>query len=370
MLKKIFVGLISVFVLLQLGGCAGTPSTTETKARFYPPLPNSPRIQHLVDFSSPSDLLKDNDGFKSFIFGKETSEDHLIQKPYGTAVHDGKIYVVDSRGSGYGIFDLKQRRTDFIQGFAGGHMKKPINITIDTDGTKYITDIGRGQILEFNKDNKFVKAYGKSGELKPVDVLVVDNKLFVTDLYKHEIKVLDKKTGNILYTIGKAGSKDGELFQPTNTALGPDKNLYVSDTGNFRIQRFTLDGKFVRTYGKVGDSLGHFARPKGVTVDSEGHIYVVDAAFENVQIMNSDGTPMLFFAEAGSEPGNINLPTDISIDYNNLEYFQSYADPDFKLEYILVVASQFGVNKVSVFGFGKMEGFDYSILQDGNQENK
>ena len=356
--------LVIWFLLFVLAGCAGPQQVTEKKTLFYPPLPNSPRIQHLVDLSSPSDLLNEGDGLKSFLFGKETTGDHLVQKPYGVAIHDGKIYVIDSRGSGYGIFDLKKRRTDFVRGFAGGGMTKPINITIDTNGEKYITDIVRRQVLLFSKDDKFVRAYGEADKLKPVDVLVHGNKLFITDLYEHQVKVFDKETGKFLYAIGKSGSKDGELFQPTNLALGPNNQLYVSDTGNFRVQVFSLDGKFIKLYGKIGDRVGNFARPKGVTVDRNGYLYVVDAAFENVQILDSDGSPMLFFSQPGDKPGNINLPTDITIDYQNLEYFQKYADPNFKLEYVLLVASQFGLNKISVFGFGKMEGYDYEVKDE------
>mgnify|MGYP003572788015 FL=1 len=86
---------------------------------------------------------------------------------------------------------------------------------------------------------------------------------------------------------------------------------------------------------------------------------VVDAAFENVQIFDKHGTPLMFFGQPGDQRGNINLPTDIIIDYDNLEYFQRYAAPGFKLEYVVLVASQFGVNKVAAFGFGKMEDIDY-----------
>jgi len=96
-------------------------------------------------------------------------------------------------------------------------------------------------------------------------------------------------------------------------------------------------------------------------VDREGRIYVVDAAFENVQIMNQEGKLLLFFGGSGNDPENINLPTDIEIDYDNVGLFQKYADPNFKLEYVILVASQFGGSKVNAFGFGKMEGMEYPL---------
>ena len=298
-------------------------------------------------------------GFKDFIVGKDTAGDHLVRKPYGVALHDGRIYVADTRGSGYAVFDLKQKRAELVQGFAGGAMKKPINITVEPDGTKYVTDTERNQILVFDADDRFVRAYGTPEQFKPIDVLVVEDRLYVSDLLHHQIQVLDKTSGNTLFSFGKAGSGERELFQPTSVALGPDRGLYISDSGNFRIQKYSLNGEFIRSYGSIGDAVGHFARPKGIAVDRAGRIYIVDAAFENVQIFDRHGTPLMFFGQPGDQRGNINLPTDIIIDYDNLEYFQRYAAPGFKLEYVVLVASQFGVNKVAAFGFGKMEDIDY-----------
>ena len=39
------------------------------------------------------------------------------------------------------------------------------------------------------------------------------------------------------------------------------------------------------------------------------------------------------------------------------------ADPGFKIEYVILVANQFGRAKLNVFGFGKMAGMDYSVGQ-------
>ena len=174
------------------------------------------------------------------------------------------------------------------------------------------------------------------------------------------IQVLDKNSGETLNKIGRVGSKEGEFFFPTNVALGPDNHLYVTDTGNFRVQKFTLDGVFVKSIGSIGSGLGKFARPKGLTLDKNGNLYVVDAAFENIQVINNKGKLLMFFGQPGGNPADINLPADVSIDYDNLKYFQSYVHPKFKLEYVILVTSQYGANRINIFGFGHMEGMDYS----------
>jgi len=345
--------------ILVLAGCATPPKPQEEKKEagpvFYPPLPNPPRIQFLTSFSGAKDLKKkEKSGLATFVLGKESIEEKMLKKPYGVTLFDGKLYVVDSSSGGYAIFDLKNDTFHTV-----GGLKKPINIAIDAEGNKYITDTILKQVLVFDRGDNRIKAFGQIGEMKPSGIAILGNKLFVTDLKNHQVRVLDKVSGEFLYTIGTAGSDEGKFVYPTNIAVGPDGNLYVSDSANFRVEVFSPEGRFIRKLGEVGTSLGNFARPKGIAVDRKRHTYVVDAAFQNVQVFNSEGMLLLFFAEPGIGPGQLYLPTDISIDYENVAYFQPYAAPGFQLEYVILVSNQFGPNKVNVYGFGKMQGMDY-----------
>ena len=351
---------------LSLTSCTLLSEKESQKTVFYPEAPSPPRIQYLTSFSGPNDLIDSNKSLNSFLLGKESTESALITKPYGVSIHDGVIYVVDTRGPGYATFNLKTSKFDVVHGSFSGKMHKPINITIDKNGDKYITDTQRRLVLVYDINDKFVRIIGDGESFTPSDVLIIDNKLFVTDVKKHLIRVLNKESGKELYTIGKAGSDKGQLFYPTNMTLGINGNIFVSETGNFRVQEFTQKGKFVKTYGKVGTGVGDFARPKGIATDKDGRLHVVDAAFENVQVMNKDGKALMFYGGPGAKRHNINLPTDIVIDYDHNAYFQKYVDPGFKLEYVILVASQFGLNKVVVFGFGEKQGFDYSDRATGS----
>lgn len=356
--KCFFMFFWMLFTVSVMTGCSISPEAKKSVPVFYPPLPNPPRIQHLLSLTSLADLNQSSSNFADFILGKQTPES-LVTKPYGIAMHDGKIYVVDAAKGGYVVLNLVTGKSQFVSGGAAGRMKKPINITIDSDGTKYISDTGRAQILLFDKDDDFQRSFGIKGQFRPSDVAITEDKLFVTDLNHHKIHVLEKSTGKSLGQIGSVGSKDGEFFFPTNLAIGPKEYLYVTDTGNFRVQKFTLEGKYVSSFGSIGSGLGKFARPKGLTLDNDGNLYVVDAAFENVQLVNKEGKLLLYFGQPGDKASDINLPADISIDYKNVKLFQPYADPDFKLEYVLLVTSQFGVNKINIFGFGRMQGMEY-----------
>ena len=337
-------------------------SEDDTGTLFYPSLPEIPRIQFLTSFSVAADVREENKKKSSwlsdFVLGDENLEDEeVLNKPYGVTISKGQVHVVDTRGGGYAIFDVAAKDYRFILGSGSAVMAKPVNIEIDNEGRKYVTDTDRGQIFAFDSNDKFLMAYGKRWQFRPADVVVDEDRLYVVDIQGHKVVVLDKNTGDELSSFGGAGVEKNRFFQPTNIALGPDKHLYISDTGNFRVQKFTQDGEFVRSFGAgVGTAPGDFARPKGVAVDRMGRLYVVDAAFETVQLFNSEGDLLLYFGEpASTHRGGLDLPADIDIDYDSVSFFQQYADPSFELEYIIAVANQFGRNRVNVFGFGRHE---------------
>ena len=360
MIKSIhnqFLLYLNLLFALILVGCAGTPQTQDvsTKAVFYPPSPDLPRIQFLKSYSGEIDLEAENKSqFAEFILGSETEPKPSLNKPYGVALRDNKLYAVDTRGNGYVVFDLLLKQFHLVSG-----MQKPINITIDEEGNKYVTDTMLNEIAVFDANDERVMTFGSNGEYKPSDVAVLDNKLFVADLLHNQIQVLDKATGQKIYTIAEGGSGKGKLYHPTNLAITGNDDILVSDTSNFRVAEFTQDGRYVGQLGEIGTSLGKFARPKGIAVDREGRIYVVDAAFESIQVFNPDGQLLMFFGGSGVGPGQLDLPTDIYIDYTSVPYFQQYAEPGFKLEYLILVANQFGPNKINVYGFGKMQGMAY-----------
>ena len=130
--------------------------------------------------------------------------------------------------------------------------------------------------------------------------------------------------------------------------------LLVSDVGGFAVQIYDLDGKYLRTLGQQGLAPGSFARPKGVAADHQGLAYVVDAATQLVQIFDAEGRLLLYFGQPGaSTRGQLTLPASIKVDYDHVGYFQKYLAPGYQCEYLIFVTSQFGPNKVSVYGFLK-----------------
>jgi hypothetical protein len=336
-------------VILLATACSA-PRRPLPPPTFFPGPPDPPRIQYLTAFSSLKDVEQQS-AFNRFVVGEKP--DVKLDKPYGVAVFDGKIYVCDTN-TGIVLFDLKHKSFGPLKGAVGpGQLTQPVNISIESDGTKYVADPVRGQVVAFDRNDDYLKAYGSPGAWRPVDAVPFADRLYVADRGNGLVKVFDKQSGDLIKNIGD------RLDRTTNLAFDGEGDLYVTDVGRFQVVRFDRDGHFKGTIGEPGDGLGHFARPKGIAVDREGHLYAVDAAFNNVQIFNKQGRLLMFFGESGDKPGGLLLPAKITIDYDNLPYFQQFVQPGFEPEYLVFVISQFGPRSVNVFAYGKQKGQTY-----------
>ena len=357
-IKPRFIKVGGFCLLLTLfNGCSTTTTSKSTQPyTFFPSAPDQPRIQYLTAFASDADMGKST-GFADFITGEQKSADPLV-KPYGIALHEGNIFVCDTVSGMIEVFDLKKNHSSYFSPQGEGKLRLPINISIDTDGTRYVADTGRQQVMIYRGDGTFIEALGKKDEMKPVDVGITTDRLYIADLKNHCVKVFSKADHKLLFTIPADGqNSQARLLSPTNLTI--DKNggrLLVSDTGGNVVQVYDLDGKYLRTIGRAGVAPGLFARPKGVAADRQGLAYVVDAATQVVQLFDTEGRLLLFFGQAGaSTRGEVLLPAAVKVDYDHVGYFQKFVAPGHQIEYLILVTSQFGGQKVSVYGFLKQQ---------------
>lgn len=347
---------VCVALVLVTVGCSA-PQRQREATVFFPPPPELPRVQYLTSFTGLKDIEKQS-AFNRFILGEK--RDVQVDKPYGVAIYDGKIYVCDTNHAAVAVFDLQRKAFGPLKGAEGqGKLVQPVNISIDADGTKYVADPVRQQVVAFDRNDEYLKAYGVSGKWKPVDAVAFEHRLYVADIENGLVKVFDRGSGETIKTFGNTGDLTERLHRPTNLAFDSQGDLYVADVGRFQVLKFDRDGHFKSAIGRPGDNVGHFARPKGVAVDREGRVYVVDASFNNVQIFNKDGRVVGFFGQGGEKPGDFLLPAAVVLDYDNLGYFQQYVDANFQPEYLIVVTSQFGPRRVNILAFGKEKGKTY-----------
>lgn len=343
-------------LLLALSGCAAK-AEKKVETVFYPPAPNAPRVQFLKSINNSADVEDNNKDFSLFVVGKNNSSKQVreILKPYGVAYAKGKIYICDMQTPTIVIMDLEAKTFETLQGNKGvGKLKKPINVAVDESGNIYVVDNIRKEVLKYDAAGQFLQVFGAGIVNKPVDMALDANNLYILDLGDSDIKVLDRKSGQLIRKIGKTEGTVQGLSIPTNIASDGKGVFYTTNVGTGNILKLDRDGHILGSFGKVGDAFGEFARPKGVAVDSSGRIFVVDAGHQNVQIFNEEFRLLMFFGSNQGKPGVMNLPAGIVVTSENLEYFQTMAAPGFVLEKVIMVTNQMGPDRLSIYGLGAM----------------
>jgi len=340
--------------VLLVAGCSTTQEATSEKI-FYPPPPSPARVQYLTSFSEERDLVPPMSAFKKFVLGDDERKSGIV-KPYGLAVQGTKLYVCDTIIAQVHILDLEARTwEDFRPDKSPGKLSKPIDIAVDSDGIRYISDTVLGKVMIYSADGTYKASIGGDGSMKPVGVAVSGNRIVIGDLKQRQVQVYDRDSLQLLFSFPRDPENEAEqLFSPTNIDVDQAGNIYVSDTGAFRVQKYDAEGNYLNTYGGQGEASGLFVRNKGIAVDHDAILYVSDAATQTIQMFNSEGSLLLYFGEPEGSSVPLVLPAGVAIDYKNVGLFQPYADKNFKMDYLLFVANQYGPRKISVYGFGSM----------------
>ena len=325
--------IIYVLVAILLSACTSSHKPVkELPPPVYPPPPDEPRFYYERTFRSSLDIKEFTaaDKFRWLVTGSVGSGGGL-SKPYGIAVHQGRIYVSDTISRAVFMFDVPGREFKAIGTDGPGALSKPIGVTVSHDGELYVCDNSGKRVVVYDKDGNYLRAIGGSEYFsRPSGVATSPDgtKLYVIDTggvddnAHHQLTIWNAKTGAFIKAVGRRGVEPGEFNLALQVATAPDGTVYVVDGGNFRVQAFTADGQFLRKVGAVGVKTGQFSRPKGIAVDNEGNFYVIDTGFGNFQIFNKEGQLLLFIGTRGNSgaPGEYMLPAGIAVDEDGRVY--------------------------------------------------
>src|SRR5512139_2010914 len=74
---------------------------------------------------------------------------------------------------------------------------------------------------------------------------------------------------------GTFGTEPGQFDHPYDVVLDSSETvLYISDTYNHRIEKFTTEGQFLSTWGSYGTGVGQFNYSMGLAIDNSDNVYV------------------------------------------------------------------------------------------------
>lgn len=91
-------------------------------------------------------------------------------------------------------------------------------------------------------------------------------------------------------TLGvEEGDENQVFFHPSSVKVDKEGNIFVLDRGNYRLQKFNKDGKFLKSIGRKGKGPGEFLYPIDMDIDSQGNIYIIDYENKKLQKFANDG---------------------------------------------------------------------------------
>lgn len=95
----------------------------------------------------------------------------------------------------------------------------------------------------------------------------------------------------LFQTIGDLNTEDENLAfnSPSDIAMDSAGNIYILDSGNQRIQKFTPEGKYLATIGRKGQGPGEFNYPSSLDIDGQGNLYVLDPFVKKIQVISPQG---------------------------------------------------------------------------------
>ena len=172
---------------------------------------------------------------------------------------------------------------EFIKYINNKHLKKPLHLSIASDGRLIITDIANNEIKALSSDgNDLLLSFvaPKCDEYLKCAVYYLD-KFYVSYTGAHCVKVFDKR-GVFLHDIGCEGSSDGQFNYPVGLVIDKYNQLVVCDVKNGRLQFFNLKGKFL---SKLWDECFNKELPRYVAISNNNNNLLV-ADLRNVHIFH------------------------------------------------------------------------------------
>ncbi len=170
-------------------------------------------------------------------------------------------------------------------------MNAPRSISTGPNGDIYVADSRNHRILHIGSDGGLLQEWGSFA---------------------------DQQTGN---------ASIGTFNEPWGVAVGPDGSVYVTDTWNHRVQKFSADGKPIKMWGQYGqpvpdvpESKSFFWGPRGIAVDSKGNVYIADTGNKRIAVFDSDGNYITDFGTGGLDPGQFDEPVGVAVGSDGTVY--------------------------------------------------
>ena len=245
--------------------------------------------------------------------------------PWRVAVSDdGHVIVAEYYGHCVTILDNEGKKVKLLgrEGGSGNvEFSYPRGVAITPDNFILVSDENH-RIQKISMDGDRVASVGGWGSgRRPfnnpdgIAISPITGQVYIADSGNYRIQVLNPDL-TFSHSFGKRGSANGQFQFPFDIAIDSQGLVYVADFGNNRIQKFTPNGKFVAQFGSKGSGPGQLKYPHGITIDTAGTglVYVSEESNHRVSVFTSDGVFVSSFGREGSNIDQFKNPAGLTFD--------------------------------------------------------
>jgi DNA-binding beta-propeller fold protein YncE len=226
---------------------------------------------------------------------------------------------------------------EFVQSIMAGPdpFCLPSDLAFDLQENFYVVDACNYRIVKFDAEGNFLATWGNEGTAEGqfdfVDALggfggvAVDSQgnVYVADTFNHRIQKFTGD-GQFLSQWGSQGMEDGHFQWPEGLVVDTQGNLYVSDPERHDIQKFDSSGTFLLKWGGKGQSDGQFYSQDHLAMDTQGNIYVADTFNDRIQKFDSEGNFLFKWGSRGKGDGQFTDPYGVGVDSLGNIYVAEY----------------------------------------------
>ena len=247
-------------------------------------------------------------------------------------------------GTGKYTYEIVEGWGSFPQGWELGQTA----IVTDSQDRVYLFNRSDHPLIVLDRDGNFLSAWGE-GVLTDAHGMFIDadDNLYLPVKNNHVVLKYSSQ-GNLLMSLGTRNQPSdtgwsgnisdpvqraaAPFNRPTDVALSPDGDLYISDGyGNSRVHKFTAGGELIFSWGEPGKTgPGVFHVPHGVWVHTDGRVFVADRENDRVQIFDLDGNFLDQWTDF-SRPCDIYIDQDEVLFIPELDAFMSVVSIDGEL---------------------------------------